>query len=87
MDFMTVKQASEKWNTHIRVIQELCKNGRIEGASRVGRDWLIPKDAKKPADMRYKINKQSSTETDPDAAGINWNNVRILVADDDTDTY
>ena len=54
MDFMTIKDASEKWSISKRRIQILCANGRIPGAERLGYCWAIPKDAKKPADARGK---------------------------------
>ena len=57
--FMSSSQAAEKWGIHVRVVQELCKNGRINGASRLGREWMIPQDAQKPVDMRYKANKRN----------------------------
>ena len=32
--------------------REYCVEGRIPGASRFGRSWAIPEDAKKPSDPR-----------------------------------
>ena len=52
--YMTIKQAAEKWDITTRRIQFLCSNGRIEGATKFGRDWAIPADAEKPADARIK---------------------------------
>ncbi len=49
---ITVKEAAEKWGTSVRNVQDLCKRGRIEGARRIGRDWMIPADASKPSDAR-----------------------------------
>ncbi len=37
-----------------KFVQLLCSNGRIEGAARLGRAWMIPQDAKKPIDGRTK---------------------------------
>lgn len=54
MDFMSVKEASEKWGISERRIQKLCEEGRIPGVIRFGRSWAIPKDANKPADARFK---------------------------------
>ena len=50
--YMTIKQAAEKWDITTRRIQFLCSNGRIEGATKFGRDWAIPADAAKPEDKR-----------------------------------
>lgn len=52
--FMTVKQASEKWGISDRRIRVLCSEGKIPGAYQEGRGWIIPMDAEKPADGRYK---------------------------------
>lgn len=57
MDFMTTKEAAGKWNLTERMVQYRCKTGRIEGAVKVEAMWLIPKDAQKPIDSRYKANK------------------------------
>lgn len=54
MDFITIKDASQKWNISKRRIQTLCADGRIPGVERLGYCWAIPKDAKKPADARVK---------------------------------
>ena len=51
-EFMKVREAAEKWNITTRRIQFLCSKGRIEGATKFGRDWAIPSDAKKPDDKR-----------------------------------
>lgn len=58
MDYMTLKQASEKWGVTPRQINYLCAAGRIPGAMKMATIWLIPKDAKKPADARYKMNRK-----------------------------
>ena len=41
MEYMTIKEASEKWNITARRIQVLCSEGRIEGAVRFGRAWAM----------------------------------------------
>ena len=57
MDYITVRQAAEKWGISIRRVQQFCEAGRIEGMARFGVDYMIPKDAEKPADGRYKAEK------------------------------
>mgnify|MGYP001088623360 FL=1 len=56
-DYMTAQEAAEKWNVSLRWVQRLCKENRIEGVLNINRVWLIPKDAKKPADKRSKSEK------------------------------
>lgn len=54
MDYMTLKEVSEKWGITPRMINYYCADGRIPGAVKVATVWLIPKDAIKPADGRRK---------------------------------
>ncbi len=51
---MTVKEAATFWNLTERRVSSLCKEGKIEGAIKQGRSWIIPKNAKKPIDNRVK---------------------------------
>lgn len=57
MNYITVSEASEKWEISERRIQKLCEENRINGAVKFGRSWAIPKEAKKPADARFKKEK------------------------------
>lgn len=54
MDYITPKEASEKWGISERRIQKLCGEGRIDGVVRFSKVWAIPKDAEKPADARLR---------------------------------
>lgn len=51
---ITAQEAAEKWGTSLRRVQDWCKTGRIKGAERFGRSWMIPVDAVRPADGRTK---------------------------------
>ena len=57
MDYITSKEASEKWGVTIRQIGYYCSDGRIPGAVKMATIWLIPKNAEKPVDRRRKENK------------------------------
>lgn len=52
MEYMTTKEAVEKWNISERRIRQLLQEERIEGAVKIGSIWNIPKDAIKPVDKR-----------------------------------
>lgn len=52
--YMTVTQAAKKWGISDRRIRTLCAEGKISGVTREGRSWLIPTDARKPQDGRFK---------------------------------
>ena len=52
LDWITPFQASEKWGITERQVQSLCSQGKISGAIRLSKQWLIPKDVVKPIDGR-----------------------------------
>ena len=54
MDYISIDEAAKKWGLSKRFVQVLCARGRIEGATRLGRAWMIPHNAKKPIDGRTK---------------------------------
>ena len=54
MEYMSCPEAAKKWGISERRVQKLCEESRIPGISRLGNMWLIPKDAKKPIDGRFK---------------------------------
>ena len=57
MDYMTLREASEKWGVSSRQINYYCVEGRIPGAVKMAGVWLLPKAADKPADKRRTQNK------------------------------
>jgi len=57
MEYLSIKQTSEKWGISKRRIQTLCSTDRIPGAKKIGYAWIIPEDAEKPADARIKSGK------------------------------
>lgn len=52
--YMSVKEAALKWGISDRRVRVLCSEGKIPGAVREGRSWMIPSNARKPEDGRYK---------------------------------
>ena len=52
--YMHVKEAAKLWNIGERQVSHLCKIGKVKGAVKQGRAWMIPADAEKPADQRVK---------------------------------
>lgn len=57
MEYLSIKQVSEKWGISKRRIQTLCSENRIPGAMRVGTYWAIPENVEKPKDERIKSGK------------------------------
>ena len=62
MDYMTLKEAAEKWGVTPRRVNYYCAGERIPGAVKMATIWLIPKDAEKPVDMRTKQGKELKHE-------------------------
>lgn len=56
LDYISVKETAKKWGISERRVQKLCEGNRIEGVIRFGHSWMVPKDAKKPIDLRKKKN-------------------------------
>ena len=50
--YISIKEAAEKWDISARRVQMFCTEGRIDGAAKLGREWAIPDNAKKPEDKR-----------------------------------
>lgn len=59
MFYLSAAEVAEKWGITRKRIQVLCKEGRIDGAQRVGNAWMIPENAVKPLDARKKISDGS----------------------------
>ena len=62
MNYLNAKQFSENWGISERRIIKLCKDGRIDGATKNGRQWLIPENTLKPSDKRANVSKYINTK-------------------------
>ena len=49
---MNCREKALEWGISIRTVNQLCKSGKIPGAIKNGRSWMIPDDAERPADGR-----------------------------------
>ena len=58
MDYLKIDEVAAEWGISTRRLQILCAEGKIEGATRFGRAWMIPKDAKKPVDGRTRASRE-----------------------------
>lgn len=56
MSYIKVSQAAEKWGISARRVRVLCAEGKVEGAIRKGKLYMIPENAQKPFDGRVKYN-------------------------------
>jgi len=48
MDYITIKEAAEKWQVSTRTVQRYINAGIVDGAIKLGRLWVIPKTTTKP---------------------------------------
>ena len=62
MDYMTLKEAAEKWGVTPRRINYYCDGGCVSGGVQMVIIWLIFMYAEKPTDRRFKNTKISSHE-------------------------
>lgn len=58
MGKMNAKEAALRWGISLRRVQEYCRTGRIIGAERLGKVWMIPVDAHRPEDRRMSHHKE-----------------------------
>ena len=72
----TCRQLALEWGVSERTVNDLCKKGKIDGAVKEGRSWLIPDDARKPADGRVSyrkyIKRSETKELKPLPIGISY---------------
>ncbi|MBO5578562.1 MAG: helix-turn-helix domain-containing protein, partial [Bacilli bacterium] len=59
MKYITVEEASKKFELSARSIRNYCAQGRIPGAVLSGKTWLIPEEAKKPERINSKADDSS----------------------------
>ena len=52
MEFMSAREAADKWGISQRRVAVLCSESRIDNAIMVGNMWIIPTTAEKPIDAR-----------------------------------
>ena len=57
MDYISAKEAAEKWGISKRRVQKLCEERRIEGVTKVGLVWEITLSAEKTKKNKKKEKK------------------------------
>lgn len=56
-NFLSTEEYAKKHSVSNEIVKVHCRNGRIEGARKVGRAWIIPENAEYPTDKRLNSNK------------------------------
>jgi len=64
MDYMTITETAGKWGVSTRAVTYHVVSGRIEGAVKKGRMWLIPESTKRPEDLRKKKNVKKTDKNE-----------------------
>lgn len=62
MDYLKIEDMAKLWDISPRRLQTLCAEGRVEGATRFGRAWMIPTQAPRPVDGRSKMGRAKALE-------------------------
>ncbi len=52
--YLSVQEVARNWGISDRRVRALCEKAQVEGAVKVGKNWNIPDNAKKPKDPRRK---------------------------------
>lgn len=60
--YIRIDELAKKWGVTPRSVQLMCAKGKIEGAERFGREWMVPKNTKKPPDGRTKAGRETTEE-------------------------
>ena len=63
MEFMSAREAADKWGISQRRVAVLCSEQRIAEATMVGNMWIIPVNAQKPIDARSIRYRKSEEKT------------------------
>lgn len=48
MEYISIKEAAEKWGMSEQSVRRFCRNGKVLGAIQDGSTWLIPEKARRP---------------------------------------
>lgn len=66
MEFMSAREAADKWGISQRRVAVLCSENRIDNAVMIGNMWIIPATAQKPVDARsIRHSKSNQTKVKP----------------------
>ena len=52
--YLTLTEAAKIKNVTTRLLSLYCNTGRIKGAQRAGKIWLVPEDFEMPPNLNYK---------------------------------
>ena len=76
-DYLSLREAAQKWGVSERRINQYCTEGRIAGAQRIGKAWAIPSNAQKPGDPR-RMRQQGKIPPLQTPAGGRMNHANLM---------
>ncbi len=59
--YKSVAEVAQEWGVSTRRVRDFCSCGRIAGAIREGRSWLIPSSVEKPIDGRTLVAREGAS--------------------------
>ncbi len=62
MNYITTKEVAKNWGITDRMVVYYCSAARIKGAKKMGNTWIVPVEAEKPSDRRYRRSKAKDGE-------------------------
>lgn len=65
MEYITAKEAAERWHMSVRRVRQLCAVGKIRGAVQIGGKWRILADVEGPLDDCTTSYRELSATTSP----------------------
>ena len=65
LQYITAREAAEKWNISQRRVSVLCAENRIPNVAMLGKMWIIPREAEKPMDARKDKQVRLTTNAHP----------------------
>ncbi len=51
-NYKTLKEVAEEWGLTVRRVQMLCVDGKLPGAKKLGKMWVVPEGVERPVDKR-----------------------------------
>ena len=76
-DYLSLREAAQKWGVSERRINQYCTEGRIAGAQRIGKAWAIPSNAQKPGEPR-RMRQQGKIPPLQTSAGGRLNHANLM---------
>ena len=76
-DYITAKEAAERWGLSERRVTTLCREERIYGSKKQGRSWMIPEEAEKPSDNRVKSGNYIQKPTEKLSVPVGISDYRV----------